>query len=223
MAFGRRRGPLWLVALVLPLCRGQGSEDADPPGTAEAKAAIDAVKLLISNSDGGLLSTTKGVCATGDCLESLKEVADAIIPTLFAAISLPDKLADDLYTGALDLLGCMCSGLDLTTVVAPLLEMVMPTIAEVETDDSLNKLTLYEIIHKAQTAVSGFMAPTLLCSASCKSSAGNVLHLAFEAARFFLSDANQNPASDLVALPTFPFPPLPADLNDDVDASIEPA
>ena len=58
--------------------------------------------------------------------------------------------------------------------------MVMPTIAEVETDDSLNKLTLYEIIHKAQTAVSGFMAPTLLCSASCKSSAGNVLHLAFE-------------------------------------------
>ena len=122
-------------------------------------------------------------------------------------------------SGALDLLGCMCSGLDLTTVVAPLLEMVMPTIAEVETDDSLNKLTLYEIIHKAQTAVSGFMAPTLLCSASCKSSAGNVLHLAFEAARFFLSDANQNPASDLVDLPTFPFPPLPADLNDDVDAS----
>ena len=47
MAFGRRRGPLWLVALVLPLCRGQGSEDADPPGTAEAKAAIDESRELL--------------------------------------------------------------------------------------------------------------------------------------------------------------------------------
>merc|ERR1719454_675732 len=75
-------------------------------------AAIAAATSLISNSGGGLLSTTKGVCASGDCLDSLKEVADAIIPTLFAAISLPDKLSDDLYTGALALLGCMCSGLD---------------------------------------------------------------------------------------------------------------
>ena len=119
--------------------------------------------------------------------------------------STPEKLADDLYAGALDLLGCMCSGLDLTNVVTPLLEMVLPAIAEVETDDSLSKLSLYQIIHKAQTAVSGFMAPTLLCSTSCKSSAGNVLHLAFEAARFFLSDANETRV-DLVDLPT----PVPA-------------
>ena len=71
------------ILAVFPNERDHGG--ADPATQADVLAAIDAVKSLISNPTAASSRRRRG-CALGRLPDSLKEVADAIIPTLFAAI-----------------------------------------------------------------------------------------------------------------------------------------
>ena len=191
-------------------------------GAATVDGAIDAVIALVgaNNAERGLLGSTTGVCTTGTCLQTIKDVMSAIIPRVFAAVKMPTAVATLMEQSALDLLSCMCSGLDLGPAVRPILRMVFPLIADVESSDRFDRLSLTQIIDRGQNAIASLMSDTVLCKTQCKATAGAVLHFTMQAAISFASDAS-NTWSALIGLPSYPFPPLPESTAADIDASID--